>query len=684
MSSKINSTFASFRNRLIEETTTNPPVEARPRRNRVATERGANYAQEIEQEKNERNAKQSKKKRTHRAPSVMMLADPIPTRARLAGNSKEKPAANKRNDHKRALPPPEPLVEELPAVDNSSSPPRLNFAQIRKNNAFSSQSSFVAKSKNAPTKTVAPAAAGATPKQAPPKTATVPRTTQSHRLSAVEAIMRHTEQLGGPRYTLNPKTPAPPSQATQGSRPKRPHPRSPETSSVRLDVPTTIQPASKRSRVNIIAEEATDTPNDGDTDESKEVLKTARGRKVRGLKSLDTTARLVVEAAVPEYRVKLATKCPFPTTSDEQEMATNAIINACIALQKNIGTSNELDNACRVLTARDSQMRGELKTKAAPIVAKHFGFDGRGSKKAEQKNRHLAALLKSDNRIIFKDFKGRQGPPYRTPILQEIINEMWFSHAYDEGVTFTNDFKPIPLQTIALVLTVVEHLVDCWGSGHYISATQLQAQVYEDYYQNHMKSLEKLDKHSTEAFETLLRMRWTLYHRAMRRSGFKTSSKGSAERLLTQDNLVAFVGGDGNSDTSTDENSGEDKREEEGSVSGAESDGDNSAVEDVDMQSASEQEYNHINVGPAGTSDDSEEEEQRVKIKRNLQVSRSESEAEEPDEEDEDEEDEDEDDEDEDEDEDDEDEEGNDEDEDDNDNDNDNDDNGDEVDEDEH
>ncbi|KIJ36814.1 hypothetical protein M422DRAFT_50817 [Sphaerobolus stellatus SS14] len=342
------------------------------------------------------------------------------------------------------------------AIEVDFSPPPIDFAQIRRNSGFSTEGTFAHKSIKA--------------KASAKKTSTAPRsarqpTTQKNPVTDVHTTQderRFAKGASNPvalplvSRSSNPRTPLP-SQGKPRSHSKRT--RSPSNArSVPGDIAATADQPSKRPRNNTVPETPTEPPMDGNSPSSKDKeksspLKKTSGRKVRGLKTLDPAIRFVVEEAVPIYRVKVATKFPFPSTADEQAMATDAIIQACLALNKDIGTSDELDEAARVLTARGSQMRGELKTKAAPIVAKHFVFDGRGSKKAARKNRELAEILKTDNRIISKDFKQRLGI-YRTPILQEIINEMWFADAQDEGVILSESFKPVPLQTIALVLTV--------------------------------------------------------------------------------------------------------------------------------------------------------------------------------------------------------------------------------------
>ena len=44
---------------------------------------------------------------------------------------------------------------------------------------------------------------------------------------------------------------------------------------------------------------------------------------------------------------------------------------------------------------------------------------------------------------------------YDHPIIQKAVNAMWFQKKRDEGVQFTDMFKPIPVQAIAFVLTAM-------------------------------------------------------------------------------------------------------------------------------------------------------------------------------------------------------------------------------------
>jgi len=43
----------------------------------------------------------------------------------------------------------------------------------------------------------------------------------------------------------------------------------------------------------------------------------------------------------------------------------------------------------------------------------------------------------------------------KAPIIQKIVNTMWFANKNDEGIKYQTWFKPFPVPTLALILTVV-------------------------------------------------------------------------------------------------------------------------------------------------------------------------------------------------------------------------------------
>jgi hypothetical protein len=44
---------------------------------------------------------------------------------------------------------------------------------------------------------------------------------------------------------------------------------------------------------------------------------------------------------------------------------------------------------------------------------------------------------------------------YGHPIIQKAVNTVWFKNKRDEGILFAEDFEPLPVPAIALILTAV-------------------------------------------------------------------------------------------------------------------------------------------------------------------------------------------------------------------------------------
>ena len=58
---------------------------------------------------------------------------------------------------------------------------------------------------------------------------------------------------------------------------------------------------------------------------------------------------------------------------------------------------------------------------------------------------------------ILSDSEGKQKGLYNHPIIQKAVNAMWFQNKRDEGIVYPDLFKPIPVPSIALILTAVSY-----------------------------------------------------------------------------------------------------------------------------------------------------------------------------------------------------------------------------------
>ena len=54
---------------------------------------------------------------------------------------------------------------------------------------------------------------------------------------------------------------------------------------------------------------------------------------------------------------------------------------------------------------------------------------------------------------------------YRNPLIQKLVNVMWFRNRQDEGVTYDKYFHPIKAEMLALVLTAASTLYKAFFYG---------------------------------------------------------------------------------------------------------------------------------------------------------------------------------------------------------------------------
>jgi hypothetical protein len=101
---------------------------------------------------------------------------------------------------------------------------------------------------------------------------------------------------------------------------------------------------------------------------------------------------------------------------------------------------------------------------------------------------------------------------YYHPIIQKAVNAMWFQNKRDEGVLFTEMFKPIPVPAVACVLTAVRRIIclrvqlstfncyieaniDEWLTGEKTSVT-FWADEYRSVCRGHIEALEDYSRHT--------------------------------------------------------------------------------------------------------------------------------------------------------------------------------------------
>ncbi|KAI6167905.1 hypothetical protein EDD17DRAFT_1503602 [Pisolithus thermaeus] len=153
---------------------------------------------------------------------------------------------------------------------------------------------------------------------------------------------------------------------------------------------------------------------------------------------------------------------------DESPMPDHAVENALLVaswawVHKVTGVNlAQTPQLAKLVTSHGSQVHGQLKMKLCPLVEAMFSFYSSQSKSAIKKNQALAEGLKEGMNFTFKHMAAKEDMQrgfLKAPLIQKIINTMWFVNKHDNGVMFHNHFKPFPYPALALVLMAVLFIV---------------------------------------------------------------------------------------------------------------------------------------------------------------------------------------------------------------------------------
>jgi Domain of unknown function (DUF6532) len=148
------------------------------------------------------------------------------------------------------------------------------------------------------------------------------------------------------------------------------------------------------------------------------VRRTSSGRPKAA--DYDESVKAIIVSAISYYRAHLSTFRAFPDGAVEATMLSEIWKGACrefdtsIAITPQIAklVKSTLDPTRTVfieffflqITSRGSQLRGEIKSKARPLVEGHFGFESGLNRKIIAMNRETAENLKDGKGFIYKVF----------------------------------------------------------------------------------------------------------------------------------------------------------------------------------------------------------------------------------------------------------------------------------------
>ncbi|KAJ6611844.1 hypothetical protein B0H10DRAFT_340384 [Mycena sp. CBHHK59/15] len=230
---------------------------------------------------------------------------------------------------------------------------------------------------------------------------------------------------------------------------------------------------------------------------SDEDLRTAQAQKTSAAggrpkaRDYDDVTQEVISLAITLYRCLISTVNAFPDHATELEFIREVWSRACRELDTFIELTPTIS---KLISIRGSHGRGELKTKVKPLIEVTFGFRSGQNKKAIARNRELVEELKEKCTFTFKDIKARKGM-YKNGLFQMAANSMWFANQRDEGPSYLEFFNLFPKPGFALLLTVVESLIDEWATGIRTDSA-FTAKEYRSVYESHLKALQEFEEHT--------------------------------------------------------------------------------------------------------------------------------------------------------------------------------------------
>jgi len=218
----------------------------------------------------------------------------------------------------------------------------------------------------------------------------------------------------------------------------------------------------------------------------------SRPRGTSSTPASEDTSDAVMRVARPLYRCYLSCKDAFPSPYEEEEWVAAVWSEACARSGESLRPLPQdegfLDKSTKLLI--------NMKMKIMHAVESLYGFDTSRAPDIISHNARLAQALLTNMAFIYREpnVGGIPHHPYRHPIIQKAINITWFQNKDSDGIVFHEYFTPIPIQAIALVLTVIECCINDWTDGTRRASSWDEGR-YKTVYHSHISSLNELRDH---------------------------------------------------------------------------------------------------------------------------------------------------------------------------------------------
>ncbi|KAF8960928.1 hypothetical protein BDZ97DRAFT_1760386 [Flammula alnicola] len=230
----------------------------------------------------------------------------------------------------------------------------------------------------------------------------------------------------------------------------------------------------------------------------------------------EEVVRALILRAASEYESLVSTSDALPDTAKRFKWARQSWKNACLAAEEPYKIT---DGISSILQKRGSRIRGHALNQIRPLMVNVFGFKRGTDAKTVAWNRDLYTKLKTKAAFHYKNPETLSGYA-QGKIISEILHAVWFEDTNSQGVTFKNLFDPIPLETLALIFTILDFCLDEWSDG-----TRVKAKLWgKDIKDRHEIFHKDLAEWAALNVEVVTAIRRKLYTRSCRNAGVVTQN----------------------------------------------------------------------------------------------------------------------------------------------------------------
>ncbi|KAH9970810.1 hypothetical protein BJV74DRAFT_255904 [Russula compacta] len=161
----------------------------------------------------------------------------------------------------------------------------------------------------------------------------------------------------------------------------------------------------------------------------------------------------VMRVAQRLYRSYLSCRDAFPSPPTMEEWAAAAWSEACAFTGENPTTLPQVEE---VVTS-SMTLLNDMKMRIMHAVMTSYGFNTSQAAHSISSNITCAQALLAKTTFIYRELNldGTSHFPYRHPVIQKAVNLTWFQNKDSDGILFYRHFTPIPVEAMALILTVV-------------------------------------------------------------------------------------------------------------------------------------------------------------------------------------------------------------------------------------